>query len=165
MRFAQSYRVRGRTVTQQDTRNTRQRTAIRDAIAKAGAPVSPREILDLAAENADGLGLATVYRTLKLLVEANEVLPVDIPGQSTRYELAGKGHHHHFHCNSCGRVFELTGCCGHFEELTPKGFQLETHDLTLFGRCKECAGKSPARKVKAKTKSSHDHSHGHTHQH
>lgn len=161
-------------MTTQDTRNTRQRTAIRDAIAKAGAPVSPREILDLAGEDAEGLGLATVYRTLKLLVEAKEVQPVDLPGQSTRYEIAGKAHHHHFHCNQCERVFELEGCCGHFEDLTPRGFELESHDVTLFGRCKDCLGK-PSGKRAAKSKPasgksragahshSHDHAHGHKH--
>jgi Fur family ferric uptake transcriptional regulator len=153
-------------VTQQDTRNTRQRTAIRDAIAKADAPVSPKEILDLAGEDAEGLGLATVYRTLKLLVEADEIQTVDIPGQSARYEIAGKAHHHHFHCNTCDKVFELAGCCGHFEELTPKGFELESHDVTLFGRCKDCMSKAGGKRAKAKPKApKHDHKHDHAHEH
>ncbi|HYF13594.1 MAG TPA: transcriptional repressor [Phycisphaerales bacterium] len=121
-------------------RNTRQRIAIRDAIEAAGAPVSPREILTAASRRAGGLGLATVYRTIKLLVDAGEVQAVEIPGQSTRYELAGKHHHHHFHCRSCGKVYELEGCCGHFAELTPSGFELGGHDLTLFGRCRACVG-------------------------
>lgn len=124
------------------TRNTRQREAIRDAIADAKAPVSPREILDRASSHVDGLGLATVYRTLKLLVDAGEILTVDIPGDTPRYELSGKGHHHHFVCKGCERVFELEGCCGHFSELTPKGFSLEGHDLTLFGRCATCMKQS-----------------------
>lgn len=128
------------------TRKTRQREAIRDAIAEAKVPVSPREILDRASSNVDGIGLATVYRTLKLLVDAGEILAVDIPGDTPRYELAGKGHHHHFVCKGCQKVFELEGCCGHFSELTPKGFSLEGHDLTLFGRCDACA--KPGKKDK-----------------
>lgn len=121
-------------------RHTRQRAAIREAIAKAGSPISPKEILDLASKNLDSLGLATVYRTLKLLVEAGEVAPVEIPGESPRYELP-KPHHHHFHCRGCGKVYELDGCCGHFSELTPKGFRLDGHELLLFGMCSKCARK------------------------
>ncbi len=123
-------------------RRTRQRAAIRDAIEQAGVPVSPREILELAARRAEGLGLATVYRTLKLLVEGGEVAPVDVPGESPRYEIP-KGHHHHFHCKGCGRVFELEGCCGHFSELTPRGFRLDGHELMLFGLCGGCAKTTP----------------------
>ncbi len=123
-------------------RKTRQREAIRDAIAAAKAPVGPREILESAAGGAQGLGLATVYRTLKLLVQAGEILTVDIPGESPRYELAGKGHHHHFLCKACDKVYELDGCCGHFDELTPKGFEVTSHDLTLFGHCANCVKKT-----------------------
>lgn len=121
------------------TRNTRQRDAVREAIEKAGVPVSAREILSLAKKGSRGIGLATVYRTLKLLGDAGEIAVVIIPGQAPRYEAAGKAHHHHFHCRQCGRVYELEGCCGHFAELTPAGFELESHDVTLFGRCGECA--------------------------
>jgi Fur family ferric uptake transcriptional regulator len=119
-------------------RQTRQRAAIRDAIAAAGAPVTPKEVLDAASRNLDSLGLATVYRTLKMLVEAGEIATVDIPGEAPRYEIP-KGHHHHFHCRGCGKVYELDGCCGHFSELTPKGFRLDGHELLLFGLCKGCA--------------------------
>lgn len=127
------------------SRKTRQREAIRTAIAKAHAPVGPREILEAASSDVEGLGLATVYRTLKLMTEAGEINAVDIPGGSPRYEVSGKPHHHHFLCRTCDKVFELEGCCGHFEELTPRGFSVEHHDLTLFGTCASCAGKGSPR--------------------
>jgi Fur family ferric uptake transcriptional regulator len=133
-------------------RQTRQRTAIRDAIEDAGAPVSPKEILELAQSRLAGLGMATVYRTLKLLAEAGVVQQVEIPGESPRYELAGKAHHHHFYCRPCGRVFEVEGCPGDFADLSPKGFTLDGHELVLFGSCDKCtqkaakeAGKRPAK--------------------
>ncbi len=119
-------------------RRTRQRTAIRDAIAEAGSPVSPREILTRAQSSVTGLGLATVYRTLKLLAEAGEVQTVEVPGESPRFELTGKGHHHHFYCRACGKVYEVDGCPGDFSELTPRGFSLDGHELMLFGNCAAC---------------------------
>jgi Fur family ferric uptake transcriptional regulator len=122
-------------------RRTKQRQAIRDAIGDAGVPLSPREILESAQARVDGIGMATVYRTLKLLADAGVVQAVEIPGESPRFELAGKGHHHHFYCNACGKVFEVEGCPGDFSDLTPKGFRLDNHELVLFGKCAPCAAK------------------------
>lgn len=123
-------------------RQTRQRQAIRDAIDDAGVPLSPREVLEHAQSRVSGLGMATVYRTLKLLVEAGLVQAVEIPGESPRYELAGKEHHHHFYCSTCGKVYEVEGCPGDLSALTPRGFKLENHELVLFGRCARCNKKT-----------------------
>lgn len=125
-------------------RHTRQRQAIRDVIGEACGPLSPREILEHASGRVTGLGLATVYRTLKLLAESGVVKPVDIPGETPRYELAGKDHHHHAYCRSCDKVFEVEGCPGHLAELAPKGFEVDAHDLVLFGRCAACRLKARA---------------------
>ena len=123
-------------------RNTRQRDAIRDAIARAGVPVSPKEILESAQSSVQGLGLATVYRTLKLLVESAVVNAVDIPGEGPRFELSGKGHHHHFYCRGCTKVFEVDGCPGNFAQFTPPKFKLEGHELMLFGKCDLCEART-----------------------
>lgn len=119
-------------------RNTKQRRAIRDALADAGTPLSPREILKRAKGSVGGLGLATVYRTLRLLAAEGFVDVVEIPGESARYELSGKGHHHHFYCRGCAKVFEVDGCAGDLNGLTPRGFRLDGHELVLFGRCASC---------------------------
>jgi Fur family ferric uptake transcriptional regulator len=49
-------------------RNTRQRSAIRDAIAQAQRPLLPHEVLEAARTEVPGMGIATVYRNLKALV-------------------------------------------------------------------------------------------------
>ena len=51
-------------------RKTKQRDAIKSAIERAGVPISPKEILEAAQSHVAGLGLATVYRTLKILADA-----------------------------------------------------------------------------------------------
>jgi len=119
-------------------RNTRQRTAIREAIESTGRPMSPEEILAAAQQRASGLGAATVYRNIKSLLEEGWLVSVELPGQPQRYELAGKDHHHHFHCQACGRVFELQGCVDGFRQLLPRGFRVTGHQLLLYGECRAC---------------------------
>lgn len=119
-------------------RNTRQRAAIRDAIARAQRPLLPQEVLDAAQREVPGLGIATVYRNLKALVEEGELQPVHLPGENVRYEVVGHHHHHHFQCTQCQRVFDVHACPGDLSRLAPKGFTVEDHDLTLYGRCSTC---------------------------
>ena len=125
-------------------RKTRQRTAIREALEAGGRPMSPEEVLAAAQQQVRGLGIATVYRNLKALVEEGWLTPVELPGQPARYELAGKDHHHHFHCRACGRVFELHGCVGRLAGLAPDGFETTGHDLLLYGNCAECRARKDA---------------------
>lgn len=120
-------------------RNTRQRDAIRAAIAQADRPLLPQEVLDAAQQEVPGLGIATVYRNLKALVEEGELQAVNLPGENPRFELVGHKHHHHFQCRTCQRVFDVHGCPGDLSNLAPKGFVVEDHDLTLYGRCTHCA--------------------------
>jgi Fur family transcriptional regulator, ferric uptake regulator len=119
-------------------RRTKQRAAIREALESSGRPMSPEEVLEAAQQHVIGLGIATVYRNLRTLVEEGWLVVVDLPGQPGRYELAGKEHHHHFYCRACGRVFELDGCVGRLGELVPPGFRMMGHDLLLYGICKSC---------------------------
>jgi len=118
------------------TRNTSQRRAIRQAIEDAGRPLDANEVLEAA--EVEGLGLATVYRTLKLGVEEGWLTPVELPNAPARYEMAGKQHHHHFECTKCQRVFEVEGCPGNLKPLVPAGFTLEDHEVILYGRCDQC---------------------------
>ena len=120
-------------------RFTRQRTAIYAVVAGAQRPLSPQEILETAQVSVEGLGLATVYRNLKALLEDGAIEAVQLPGESPRYEPAGLSHHHHFQCTQCARVFDVHACPGDLQGLAPQGFQVQRHELTLYGLCADCA--------------------------
>ena len=137
-------------------RSTRQKTAIREAIAAAGRPLSPVEVLDAAREDVAALGLATVYRNLKALVDEGAVQVVMLPGEGPRYEMADHPHHHHFRCDVCQKVFDVPGCPGDLGSLAPPGFVVDRHEITLYGRCDACA---PARKGAKRAKPAHRHPH------
>lgn len=119
-------------------RQTRQRLAIRGALQQADRPLSPAEIHALSKSRSRGLGMATVYRSIRMMVEAGEIVAVELPGETPRYEAAGKHHHHHFHCRVCQRVYEVEGCPEDIGSLVPRGFTLEDHEVVLYGRCAAC---------------------------
>ena len=113
-------------------RNTRQRSAIRDAIALADRPLLPQEVLEAAQHEVPGLGIATVYRNLKVLVEEGDLADL-------------------------GPLKTL------LRRMAPQGFTLEDHDLTLYGRCKDCvAPADKCAKSEACDVGSHKHTTAHT---
>jgi Fur family ferric uptake transcriptional regulator len=120
------------------TRNTKQKNAIRAAFVETGRPLSPEEVLSYAQRNVMELSIATVYRNLKILVEEKWLTAVLLPGESPRYEISGKAHHHHFWCNDCGKVYELEGCTPRLKPKLPRGFRALHHDLLLYGTCAAC---------------------------
>jgi len=119
-------------------RSTRQRRAIRRVLEASGRPLSPQEILAGAHRLAPTLGVATVYRNLRTLLDDGQLVRVELPGEPVRYEPAGKRHHHHFHCRGCDRLFEIEGCAA--RPRAPKGFVVEDHEVVFYGRCAACAG-------------------------
>ena len=125
-------------------RNTRQKQAIRDAFERAGRPLSTEEVHGEATRASRGLGMATVYRSIRSLLEDGWLSVVEVPGRSPLYEMAGKGHHHHFSCSACGRVYELEGCASVDAKL-PRGFTVAGHELTFYGTCATCTAKAGKR--------------------
>lgn len=121
-------------------RQTPQRVAIEGAFVTAGRPLGPQEILDAAREHVPSLNLATVYRTLKRMVEDQTIHPVELPGEAARYELhsAAEHHHHHFRCRRCDSVFDLEGCVEGLKKLLPTGFRMTEHNIVLYGYCDTC---------------------------
>ena len=88
------------------------------------------------------LGRATVYRSLKILVEAGVVCRVLLEDGNLHYQLSHRGHHHHLLCVECGASQDLVGCDveGMLKEAAAAhNFQLNGHWLEVYGRCENCA--------------------------
>lgn len=110
---------------------------IRVVLTEAARPLTVHEILDRAAKRVPTLGIATVYRCLKALMESREVTLVEIVGSPLRYETAHLEHHHHFVCDKCKKVFDVQGCAP-IASLVPQGFKLREHEIVLYGVCAGC---------------------------
>ncbi len=120
------------------SRKTEQRDAIRAVLSDASRPLTAQEVQELSEELVPGIGIATVYRNLKAFHSEGWLELVEIAGQPARYELADIGHHHHFVCDACGKVYDIHGCAEGWRKLAPEGFSVARHELTLFGVCKDC---------------------------
>ncbi len=88
-------------------RETKQRNAIKRAFFEYRRPLSPKEVLGIASEDVPNLGIATVYRNIKAMVEENELATVEIPGQAPRYCLPRERTPFLFVCQETDRVFFL----------------------------------------------------------
>lgn len=119
-------------------RITAPRRAVLDAMAAFEAPFT---IEELSAALPD-VGRATVFRTVKLLLEGEVVCRMVIEDGSVRYELSGGGHHHHLICGECGAVREFAdaGLDALIQaNAADAGFSLDGHSLELYGRCAACS--------------------------
>ncbi|RYG70368.1 transcriptional repressor [bacterium] len=121
-------------------RQTRQRDAILRVIADASGPLSVPEIHERAKVAHAGIGIATIYRTLKLLQENAQIQAVILPSGESRFEPVGHGHHEHFQCRKCNQVFDIHVCPLNLPRNTTLegGFVVEDHELTLYGTCPLC---------------------------
>lgn len=133
-------------------RNTRQREILQQIFAKAPGPLGVKRLLELAQTEIGKIGIATVYRTVRLLEESNEIRPVTLPDGEIQWESSDRGHHHHFLCRMCSTVTDFAGCPVHVHtESLPKGFVVENHELTLVGICANCSNPtSPAKPRKSR---------------
>lgn len=108
------------------------------------------EIYDLAKEESPEIGLATIYRTVQVLLELHVIKKVTFDDGFARYELngeeTGSGHrHHHAICTQCGKVYSLeTDLLDTLEKqvFESLGFEVTDHEVKLYGLCSACRRKA-----------------------
>jgi Fur family ferric uptake transcriptional regulator len=92
------------------------------------------------------VGIATVYRTLNLLVESGLALRREFATGASSYEKTPDTHHDHLLCTVCGRIVEFhEPAIEQFQDRISErhGFALEFHRMELYGRCGDCRKKKP----------------------
>jgi Fur family ferric uptake transcriptional regulator len=91
-----------------------------------------------------GVGRATVYRTLDLLERYGMLTRVHLDG-CHGYTLCDEGHHHHLLCSACSKVLpvDATGVEAEILRLAEQiKFRVDTHTLEFAGMCENCQKKS-----------------------
>lgn len=104
------------------------------------------EIYDYVKQSNPSIGIATVYRNLKLLVEQGFIRELNLEKQGVRYDLL-EHEHYHFICESCGSITNFgIDTLHHIDEEV----ELQTHgkitrkNLIFHGLCEQCLLKDKA---------------------
>ena len=119
-------------------RDTAPRRAVVQAVALKDKHFTAEELREQLPE----VGRATVYRSLKIMVEVGLVCRVLLEGGTLHYQLSHRGHHHHLLCVECGASEDITGC--DIEDqlrsvAAARDFRVSGHWLEVYGRCRNCA--------------------------
>ena len=129
---------------------TKQRMVVLKALASCeDKHLTAEEIYEIVKADFPEIGLATVYRTIQLLVGLDLVESIQLGDGYVRYEI-GKfqgeetDHHHHLICLECGKIISFRDDL--LDELEARimesaSFQVINHEVKLYGYCKECLEK------------------------
>ncbi len=122
-------------------RMTSQRLAVLKAASEMPGHFTAEELHRML--NRSDIGIATVYRTVQLLLDLGYLKQAHIAGGSAVYEYnEDPGHSHaHMQCTACGAVLELReDMMEDIEKAVLKqyGFAVADHHITLTGLCEAC---------------------------
>ena len=121
---------------------TPQRQAVLEEVVKSKNHRECEEIYQAINKKEKNVSLATVYRTLNVLVENNFARKMDLGDGRYVYETKiNNPHHDHMVCLSCGKILEFVS--EEIELIQEKiikkyKFKMHRHVHQLFGFCEEC---------------------------
>jgi Fur family ferric uptake transcriptional regulator len=130
-------------------RLTTQRHQIAETFFEAEGHLNFEQLYERVRTRDDTIGQATVYRTLKVLVESGLAHSSRFGGTSAHYESAiGGEHHDHLICTECGLIVEFCD-----EEIEARqiavasrfGFEVKEHTMELYGGCLRTHPECPKR--------------------
>lgn len=122
-------------------RITAPRRAIVELVLTCDRPFSGDELYRALRKLQPGIGRATVFRTLDLLVDLGVIERVHHPSGVHRYVVSADTHRHHVVCVRCGAVAEFADC--NVESVLQRiaaqtQYRILGHWLELTGLCAVC---------------------------
>jgi Fur family ferric uptake transcriptional regulator len=124
-------------------KTTRQRRHIVQAFFDAGRHLTAEQLYQQLQDQEPGIGLVTVYRTLKLLREAGLATGRQFGDAYTRFDPTPADRpHDHLICVRCGRIQEFEDPSLYTlraRAARRQGFTVTEHRLDVYGLCRDCA--------------------------
>ncbi len=131
---------------QEGRRLTPQRQRVLDLFQKIGGGkhLSAEEVHGKLSKLKSRVSLATVYRTLRLLVKMGFLHQLELSEGGHRFELLSQDHpdHHHLVCVNCGRTEEFESeqvVRAGIDAAKKEGFKLIESTLNVRGLCPDCS--------------------------
>jgi Fur family peroxide stress response transcriptional regulator len=129
---------------QQGFRITPQRIAVLKILAISENHPSVEMIYEKVRRDFPTTSIATIYKTIHLLKQINEVLELGFPDGSNRYDGKKPFPHPHVICVRCQKIIDpdLESLKDMTAEVADEtGFDILTHRLDFFGICGDCKKK------------------------
>jgi len=108
---------------------------------RSGRHLTAEELARKVRGRKSNVGVATVYRTLRLLARLGYAKELDFGEGVKRYESSLAAHHDHLVCTECGSVAEFKEPrIERLQEDVAKdhGFSPTMHRLSIYGYCRRC---------------------------
>ncbi len=128
-----------------DFRLTPQRLAVLKVLAVSEGPPTVERIYETVRAEYPTTSIATIYKTVNLLKQLNEVLELGFPDGSNRYDGNKPYPHPHVICTECQTVIDptLDGLKDLTQEVIKEtGFHIHNHRVDFFGICRDCQSRS-----------------------
>ena len=124
-----------------DFRLTPQRMAVLKVLAVSEGHPTVERIYETVSAEFPTTSIATIYKTVNLLKQLNEVLELGFPDGSNRYDGNKPYPHPHVICTKCKKIIDPN--LGSLKDLTEEvieetGFQIVNHRVDFFGTCRDC---------------------------
>lgn len=130
-------------------RMTPQRRLIFDQFLALDRHVTAEELFHLVRRSDPSIGLATVFRVMKILEDSGAAQSSGLGGRQQTYEplkSSGRGHHAHLVCMSCGKIIEFSNRLIFREQdrvARRAGFHVHQRRLEMHGLCRGCRKSGP----------------------
>ena len=124
-----------------DFRLTPQRLAVLKVLAVSKGHPTVERIYESVRAEFPTTSIATIYKTVNLLKQLNEVLELGFPDGSNRYDGNKPYPHPHVICTKCKKILDPN--LGSLKDLTKEviketGFLILNHRVDFFGTCRDC---------------------------
>lgn len=130
-------------LSQKNFRLTTQRLAVLNAVVQeSGRHLSATEIYEIVRSKHPGIGLATVYKNLRMLAQEGILSKIELLNKTAYYEICDNHSLHcHLICSKCGKIIEVRG-----EKIqvamkllqSDGNFTVQQGPISLYGICEDC---------------------------
>jgi Fur family peroxide stress response transcriptional regulator len=122
-------------------RITPQRLAVLRVLAASEGHPSVERIYETVRQEFPTTSIATIYKTVNVLKQINELLEISFPDGSNRYDGYKPFPHPHVICVRCKKIIDPD--LGSLKDITAEaadqtGFDILSHRLDFFGICSDC---------------------------
>ena len=120
-------------------KSSKNRDAVLEVLKGTKTHPSADWIFEKVKEVNPNIGIATVYRNLKTLLEQKEIFKVDVGDGLDHYDAQIDVKHDHTYCTACGAIGDIDAIStSSLKEFAKNKFSAESYSLVLFGKCEKC---------------------------